>query len=89
MKMPKVSVYLRVTLPDGHQQYLKPVYTNRRLKALFALADGKPEHFPSGVYYFRYTAAGKPRWEKIGADAELIPDILPGPEARPGGGCVG
>jgi hypothetical protein len=61
MKTPKVSVYLRVTRPDGSRLYLQPVYSNRRLKPLYALADGKPEHFPAGVYYFRYPADGKPR----------------------------
>ena len=76
MKTPKVSVYLRVTLPDGHQRFLKPAYANRRLKALHAIVDKKPEHFPAGVYYFRYTTEGKPCWEKVGTDAELVPDKL-------------
>ena len=76
MKAPKVSVYLRVTRRDGRRPYLKPVYANRRLKPLYALVKKKPEHFPSGVYYLRYTAKGKPCWEKIGPNAELVPDIL-------------
>ena len=76
MKTPKVSVHIRFTRPDGSRHYLKPVFVNRRLKPLYALVDKKPEHFPSGVYYMRYTQEGKPRWEMIGANAEQVLDIL-------------
>jgi integrase/recombinase XerD len=77
MKTPAVSIHLRVTLPDGRRPYLTPVYANRRLKPLYALLDEKPEHFPCGVYYLRYQPLkSKPRWERIGADAELVPDFL-------------
>jgi integrase/recombinase XerD len=78
MKVPKVSLYLRVTQPEGRRVYLKPVYSNRRLQPLHALLDKKPEHFPSGIYYLRYIPKkGKPPcWERIGSDAELVPDIL-------------
>jgi integrase len=76
MRAPKVSIHLRVSQPDGRRPYLKPVYANRRLKPHYAWVDKKPEHFPSGVYYLRYTIPGqKPTWEMIGSDAELIPDI--------------
>jgi integrase/recombinase XerD len=77
MRAPRVSIHLRVTRPDGRRPYLKPAYANRRLKPLYALIDEKPEHFPSGVYYLRYTVPGeKPTWEMIGQDAELVPDKL-------------
>jgi hypothetical protein len=47
-------------LQKCHFRHRNSVYGNRRLKPLYALVDKKPEHFPSGVYYLRYTAEGKP-----------------------------
>jgi integrase/recombinase XerD len=50
----KVHLYIRVRLSDGNRQYVDPVYAaNGKLKPLYAVVDGKPEHHPEGVYHLR------------------------------------
>lgn len=66
----KVHLYIRVRLSDGNRQYVDPVYAaNGKLKPLYAVVEGKPEHHPEGVYHLRYLANGKRIWESVGSDA--------------------
>jgi len=47
----KVHLYIRVRLSNGTRQYLDPVYAaNGKLRPLYALVAGNPEHHPEGVY---------------------------------------
>ena len=72
MQAPVARIYIRVVLPDGSRPYCNPVCTaNQKLRAQYALIDGKPRHHPEGVYYLRYTTGGKRRWERVGADPSL------------------
>jgi hypothetical protein len=44
-----VRLRIRVRLPDGSRPYLDPVTSsNRKLKPLYAVVDGEPEHHPEG-----------------------------------------
>lgn len=71
MKSPVVRLKIRVRLPDGSRPYLDPVLsTNKKLKPLFALVNGQPEHHPEGVYHLRYVKGKKRIWEKVGSDAQ-------------------
>jgi hypothetical protein len=45
--------------------------SNGKLKPLYAVVDGKPEHHPEGVYNLRYLKAGKRVWDAVGADPQL------------------
>jgi hypothetical protein len=66
----KVRLYVRVQLSDGNRQYVDPVCAaNGKLKPLYAVVDGKPEHHPEGVYHLRYLENGKRIWESVGTDA--------------------
>jgi hypothetical protein len=72
--MPVLAVRLkiRVRLFNGSRAYVDPVYSsNGKLKPLYALVDGKPEHHPEGVYNLRYLKAGKRVWDAVGADPQL------------------
>ena len=72
MQDPVARIYIRVVLPDGSRPYCNPVYTaNQKLRAQYALIDGKAHHHPEGVYCVRYTSGGKRRWEPVGADPSL------------------
>ena len=61
----KVTLYIRITTPDGKRKMCKPVYASRgRLKPLYA-ADAKGNslgHHPEGEYYLRYAG----RTEAVG-----------------------
>jgi len=64
MKSPVVRLKLRVRLPDGSRPYLDPVRSaNNQLKPGFAMHDGKPVHFPDGVYHLRYLKGSRRVWE--------------------------
>ena len=68
MKSP-VKLYIRVRLPDGSHPYLKPVYaSNGRIRAHYAVHDGKATHFPAASYHLRYPVNGKRIWELVGND---------------------
>lgn len=69
MKNPKVRIYVRVKLPDGSQPFLDPVRSgNQQLKKGWAVLGGKPQHFPSAVYYLRHVRDGKRVWERLTDD---------------------
>lgn len=76
MKSPVVRLKIRIRLPDGSRPYLDPVPSgNGKLKPLYALVDGKPEHHPEGCYFLRYAnAEGKRVWERVGKDGQLALD---------------
>jgi len=66
----KVTLYIRITTPDGKRKMCKPIFASRRrLKPLCAEGFG---HQPDGEYYLRY--AGK--WECAGNDAYVALDRL-------------
>ena len=72
MKSPVVRLKLRVRLPDGSRPYLDPVRSaNNQLKPGFAMHDGKPVHFPDGVYHLRYLKGSRRVWEGVGTDAQF------------------
>ena len=51
----KVRLSLRVRLPNGKRLFVAPVYAaSGKLKPLYAIVSGKPEHHPEGVYHLRY-----------------------------------
>jgi integrase/recombinase XerD len=71
VKVPKVRLYIRVRLPDGHHAYLKPAWNrNRTLRAGYALVGGQPVAHPDGVYYLRFLRGDKRVWQAIGPDAD-------------------
>jgi len=69
----KVTLYIRITTPEGKRKMCAPVYASRgRLKPLYA-ADARGKtlgHHPEGEYYLRY--AGK--WEAVGNDSYVALD---------------
>ena len=71
----KVTLYIRITTPDGKRKMRQPVYASRgRLKPLYA-ADAKGNslgHHPEGEYYLRYAG----RTEAVGNDSYLALDRL-------------
>jgi hypothetical protein len=64
---------IRVRLPDGSRPFLNPVLSgNNKLKPLYPVVDGKPEHHPEGSYFLRYAGAdGKRVWRPVGNDPQL------------------
>jgi hypothetical protein len=71
----KVTLYIRITTPDGKRKMCKPFYASRgRLKPLYA-ADAKGNslgHHPEGEYYLRYAG----RTEAVGNDPYVALDRL-------------
>ena len=61
-----VALMLRAnTLPK--RPYLKPHTTaNGTVRPLWAMHEGKPTHFPTGVYYLRFKQGPKLVFERIG-----------------------
>jgi integrase/recombinase XerD len=75
VKAPVVRLKIRVRLSDGSRPFLDPVLsTNGKLKPLYAVVSGKPEHHPEGVYFLRYLKDGKRLWETVGADPTFALD---------------
>jgi integrase/recombinase XerD len=76
MKSPTVRLKIRVRLPDGSRPFLDPVPTGSgKLKSLYALVHGQPEHHPEGVYFLRFAdPTGKRVWERVGKDWQLALD---------------
>lgn len=67
-----VSLYLRIRSAEGRWVYARAVVgSNKRIKPLHAMVDGKPEHRPEGVYHLRYAFNGKRIWQAVGTDASL------------------
>lgn len=67
----KATLYIRIKTPAGKRLFVKPVYAaNRKLKPLFAVVSGKPEHHPEGVYYLRCLNGKKQGWEPVGSDPQ-------------------
>ncbi len=53
--LPAVCLKIRVRLSNGSRAYVDPVSSfNGKLKPLYAVVNGKPEHHPEGVYNLRY-----------------------------------
>ena len=51
MPVPAVRLKIRVRLSNGSRAYVDPVYSSDgKLKPLYAVVNGKPEHHPEGVY---------------------------------------
>ena len=72
MSVPVVRLKIRVRLSDGSRQFLDPVSTaNGKLKPLYAVVNGQPEHHPEGVYHLRYLKGKKRVWEAVGSDPQL------------------
>ena len=68
-----VTLYLRIKTADGKKPFCKPVYLAKgRLKPLYALVDGEPEHRPEGVYYMRFGVdSGRQQMVPLGNDSYL------------------
>jgi hypothetical protein len=73
-----VRLYIRIKTEDGKKPFCKPVYLSKgRLKPLYALVDGEPEHRPEGIYYMRYgTGDGKQQMVPLGNDPYVALDKL-------------
>jgi len=72
MPVPAVRLKIRVRLSNGSRAYVDPVFSsNGKLKPLYAVVNGKPEHHLEGVYNLRYFKAGKRVWDAVGTDAQL------------------
>gem|GEM_PF-268397 len=70
MRTRNVNLLLRIRETDGKRSYKCPVIAaNGKLKPLYAVVNGKPEHHPEGVYCLRYSKSGKRVWEEVGKDA--------------------
>ena len=77
----KVTITVRVQLPDGRRTYLPAVASNGKrytgsgtLKAGHGWYDNKPKFFEQAVYYVRYGLSGKQRFECVGSDPFLAMD---------------
>jgi hypothetical protein len=75
MPVPAVRLKIRVRLSNGSRAYVDPVFSSDgKLKPLFAVVNGKPEHHPEGVYNLRYVKAGKRVWDAVGKrDLHTLP----------------
>ena len=64
----KVSLMIRI-IDGGKRPFVKPVYaTNGRIRPLYALVDGVPQHRPEGTYYLRWSDGERRVWEPAGVD---------------------
>ena len=62
-----VTLLLGATLANQQRPYLKPVTSaNGTVRPLWALFEGKPTHFPSGVYHLRFKQGPKLIFDRIG-----------------------
>lgn len=72
MKKPTVRLKIRIRLSDNSRAFAEPVFSqNRKLKPLYAVVGGNPEHHPEGVYFLRYLKGEKRVWESVGPDPQL------------------
>lgn len=71
MRSPKVRLYLRVRLIDGHYRYADPVWEPEPYSACRVHFGGwSAEIHPEGIYYVRFLRGDKRVWRAVGADAE-------------------
>ena len=72
MSAAKVTIYMRVSLPNSKRPFLKPVFSgNQKLKEGWAIAKGQPKKYADYAYYLRYVQAdGKRGYERLGTDAQ-------------------
>jgi hypothetical protein len=77
VKAPVVRLKIRIRLPDGSRPFLDPVLSsNGKLKPLYAIVDGKPEHHPNGTYFLRYAVLGGKRvYKPISKDADPLTEL--------------
>lgn len=77
MKAPVVLLKIRIRLPDGSRPFLDPVLSsNGKLKPLYAIVDGKPEHHPNGTYFLRYAVLGGKRvYKPISKGADPLTEL--------------
>jgi hypothetical protein len=53
----------------GKRPFVKPVYAaNGRIRPLYGVVDGVPQHRPEGTYYLRWADGGRRVWEPVGVD---------------------
>jgi integrase len=65
----KVTLKIRIHLLDGSRPYCDVVLTtNGKIKPLYAVVNGEPEHHPEGVYAIRFPEKGRPRYKTVGKD---------------------
>jgi hypothetical protein len=63
LKSPVVRLKIQVRLSDRSRPYLDPVLSEKeKLKPLYAVVNGRPEHHPDGSY-LRYLTNGRRLWE--------------------------
>ena len=75
MKQPVVRLKIRVRLPHGSRPYLDPVQSAKgRLRPLYALVNGEPQHHPEGIYFRRHAHEGERIWKPVGKDWQLALD---------------
>jgi hypothetical protein len=90
MPAPAVRLKIQVRLPSRNRAYVDAIFSpNDKLKPLYAVVDGKPEHHPEVIYNLRHLKAGKLMWDAVGAypqlalrfadrilfGADLVPDV--------------
>jgi hypothetical protein len=69
MAIRKVTLKIRIKMPDGKRPYCAPVWEVKgRLRPLFARINGKSEHHPEGVYALRYGD----KWEFVGKETDRV-----------------
>lgn len=69
----RVTIYIRIKRKDGSNAFERPAKSgNNRLKPLYALVKGKPEHHPEGIYYLRYRRDGRNVWESVGSSEDEV-----------------
>lgn len=64
----KVSLRIRIN-EGGRRPLAKPAYAaNGRIRPLYALVDGVPQHRSEGMYYLRWADGERRVWEPVGID---------------------
>ena len=67
-----VRLKIRIRIASGDRRFVDPVVAaNGKLRPLYAMVEGKPEHHPEGVYVLRYMQGGRRIWDTIGPDPQL------------------
>jgi hypothetical protein len=65
MPAPTVRLKIRVKLSNGSRAYIDPVFASDKIKPMYGLVNGKPQHHPEGVYHLRYLKGGNRVWESV------------------------
>lgn len=68
--MANQRVSLMIRIREGQKRpFVKPVYAaNGRIRPLYALVNGTPQHRPEGTYYLRWADGERRVWEPVGVD---------------------